>query len=258
MLMSRIMIGIPCYGDPAAEVYEDHMRMMYYFGRRYPEHTFFLGLKTKSEQFRARNNIIDAAVGMRCQYTLMIDDDMVFDVSDTYNIDCGQIDAYEFLNKMLAHQKGIVGALYVTRGGLYEPVCLKKYKGSYAKYRWDEIQPGLMPVDSVGGGIMLIDNGMFGKHGIKLPVFEPELQWGTDIQLCRKAQAIGVQPYVDTDIHVGHLSRSRQIITTKNCRDFQEEKLMSRSREFEATVKGTITEEELKEFDRLGGGALDG
>ncbi len=255
--MSRIMIGIPCYGDPATEVYEDHMRMMYYFGRRYPEHTFFLGLKTKSEQFRARNNIIAAALGMKCQYTLMIDDDMIFDTSDTYNIDCKEIAAYEFLNKMLSHQKGIVGGLYVTRGGLYEPVALKKHKGSYRKYRWDEIEPGLMPVDSVGGGIMLIDNGMFGAHGIKMPVFEMELQWGTDIQLCRKAQEIGVQPYIDTDIHVGHLARNRQIITTKNCRDFQEEKLLSRSREFEAVAGEAITEEELLTYDRIGGGGYE-
>ena len=54
----RVFIGIPCYQSVAPEVLEDYMRFAFYLGRRYQEYDFFLGIKTKSEQFRARNAIV--------------------------------------------------------------------------------------------------------------------------------------------------------------------------------------------------------
>ena len=247
----RILVGIPCFGDVPNEVYEDHARFFYYLGRRYPEYDFYLAIKTKSEQFRARNAIIRAALGVGARYTLMIDDDMVFEYNETFNLECGEVDSYEFLRKMIAHDKEIVGAVYVTRGGAYEPVILMKEGPSYRKIGWDEIEDGLMPVDSIGGGLMLINNNIFRKGGIELPVFEPELEWGTDIQLCRKAQEIGIQPYVDTTIHVGHLSRRREIVTTKNYRDFIEDTMLRRSREFTPIVRETLDVDDLVHFEKL-------
>jgi len=247
----KILIGIPCYGDPANQVYEDHIRLMYYLGRRYPEIDFYLAVKTKSEQFRARNAIISSSLSVGADYILMIDDDMIFDTHSTYNIECGKVAAYEFLHKMLAHKKEIVGAMYVTRGGAYEPVMLKKHGWGYRKFTWDEVGDGLIPVDSVGGGAMLIDTILFRKGGIKFPVFEPELQWGTDIQLCRKAQELGYQPYVDTTIHLGHLSRERQVATMANSRQLNMDRLSGGTREFAPVIQEAITEKDLENFDKL-------
>ncbi len=57
---NRIFIGSPIYGKVDQEILEDWMRLAYHCGRRMPEYDFFLGIKTKSEQFRARNTIVES------------------------------------------------------------------------------------------------------------------------------------------------------------------------------------------------------
>ena len=248
--MARIVIGMPCFGDVPSEIYEDHARMYAYFGKNYIDHDFYLAIKTKSEQFRARNAIVRSAFEVNADYVLMIDDDMVFDYNDTINADCGKVEAYEFLNKLIAHNVDLVGALYVTRGGYYEPVALKKSGKSYQKINWGDLsREGLTPVDSVGGGVMLMKVSMLRK--MEMPIFEPELQWGTDIQLCRKAQELGIQPYIDANVQVGHLSRNRSIVTPKNYASFVADKIMSRSREFTPEVIDTMSENMLTKFNRM-------
>ncbi len=248
--MSRIVVGIPCFGDVPVEVYEDHCRMFAYFNRRYPEHDFYFALKTKSEQFRARNAIIRSALAVNADYVLMIDDDMIFDYNETVNADCGKVESYEFLRKLIAHDVDLVGVLYVTRGGLYEPVALNKAGDLYQKIDWGDINyDGLTPVDSIGGGVMLMKTSLFDK--INLPVFEPELKYGTDIQLCRKAQDVGVQPYLDASIQVGHLSRNRQIVTPKNHGDFVKDRILSQSVEYTPRVKDTLSDDMLRGFNKI-------
>lgn len=248
--MARIVIGIPCFGDVPVEVYEDHTRLLYYLGRRYPEHEFFLGIKKKSEQFRARNAIIRSAFSVKADYVLMIDDDMIFEYNDAINAGCTQIDAYEFLHKMIEHDVDLLGILYVTRGGLYEPVALMEHGPSYRKVEWSEITyDGLMPVDSIGGGVMLMKVDMLRK--MEMPIFDAEYQWGTDIQLCRKAKALGIQPYIDANIQVGHLSRDRAIVTPKNYGEYITDKILSRSKEFSPVVRETLTEKMLEKFTPL-------
>ena len=61
----RIMIGIPCYRDVAGETLEDYMRFAFHLGRR-TEHEYVMGIKTKSEQFRARNGIVEGALQTKC------------------------------------------------------------------------------------------------------------------------------------------------------------------------------------------------
>ena len=53
-----ITIGIPCYSTVSAETLDDYMRFSFYLGRRYQDYDFKLAIKSKSEQFRARNAIV--------------------------------------------------------------------------------------------------------------------------------------------------------------------------------------------------------
>src|SRR3989304_5235782 len=123
-----ICIGIPCYRDVPFEVLEDYMRFAFYLGRRYTEYDFFLAIKGKSEQFRARNAIVQAALVYDSDYILMLDDDHVIDINKTLGPDT----SYEFLKVLIGHleadsKKGIIGALYYQRGGKCEPVIMEEY-----------------------------------------------------------------------------------------------------------------------------------
>ena len=51
---------------------------------------------------------------------------------------------------------------------------------------------------------------------IKSPWFEPELDFGTDIQICKKARAAGFKVFCDTSIQIGHVLSKREVITPQN------------------------------------------
>ncbi len=211
-----IVVGIPCYGDVAPEILEDYMRFAFHLGRRMPEYDFHLGIRTKSEQFRARNAIVDAAQKVNADWLLMLDDDMVINTLVT----SGPTEAYDFLRKMIAHDKDVCGALYFQRVGNCMPVLMKANSedSGYRFLREDELEHRLQRVDVAGGGCLLIKMRVFDK--IKAPYFEPEFQWGTDIQLCRKAIEKGMEVWADTSIELGHLRQEKTIVTSRNRRQF--------------------------------------
>jgi len=223
--MSRIGIGIPLFQSLQPQVAFDYMRMMYHFGRRYQEHEFFLIARTKSEQFRARNAIVETALRTGMDYLLFLDDDHVFSWQET----C-EHSQYDFLKKLLDHKKPIVGCLYYHRAGDYRPVLMKKTgEHQYTFLTDDEITGGLQEVDVQGGGVMLIDMKIFNK--ITPPYFEPEQQsvgknLGTDIQLCKKAKAEGFSVWCDTSIVVGHLKQENEVVTHLNRSSFIADNIM--------------------------------
>jgi hypothetical protein len=219
-MSKSVFIGIPCFDMVTPEVLEDYMRFAYYLGRRYQEYNFYLGIKTKSEQFRARNEIVKAALDIGVDYLLMIDDDHIIDFDETQ----WATKKYEFLKTLIGHIEknpkiGLVGALYYERGNKCRPVLMKKI--TPANYEWltdDEIQGRLQPVDVQGGGVMLLNMKIF--DWIPGPMyFEPELIYGTDIQIARKVQEAGFEVYSDTSIEIGHLRAQRMIVTNKTRRD---------------------------------------
>lgn len=214
----RIFIGIPCYGDVAPEVLEDYMRFAFHLGRRLPQYDFVLGIRTKAEQFRARNQIVEGAQGERCDYVLMLDDDMIINPDVT----SGPTDAYGFVEKLLAHDKDIIGALYYLKGGACSPVLMAKSSDrGYRFLRDDEIVHGLQRVDVAGGGCLLIKMRVFDR--LPMPFFGPEFEYGTDVQLCRAAAAKGLEVWADTSIELGHLKPTRSIVTSRNRHQFQVE-----------------------------------
>jgi len=214
--MARIVIGVPVYGNVSQEVYEDHCRFFYYLGRRYEEHDFYTAFKMKSEQFRARNAIVQAARQVDADYLLMIDDDMIIneDFTTTPTLH------YEFLRRMLEHMQdnpgmGICGVLYYQRGNDCFPVMLHHNgQGVYQFLRDDEVVGGLQEVDVAGGGCLLIDMKIFDK--LLEPWFAPEYEYGTDVQICTKAKDAGWRVFVDSSIELGHVDNRRRIVTSRN------------------------------------------
>ena len=221
--MSRITIGIPCYGEPPFETFQDYIRFAYYIGRRLPEHDFALAIKPKSEQYRARNAIIDAALQWGSDYILFLDDDQVIDWEDGGCYIPDQVNSrYGFVNTLIDHLKAdpkraIVGALYYHRGGDCFNVVMKEgLDGGFYYMRDDEIEGKLQEVAVQGGGCMLIDTNLFSV--IPSPWFEAEsvVNMGTDLQICTKARAHKRTVWCDTSIVLGHVMNKRDIVTPKN------------------------------------------
>jgi SAM-dependent methyltransferase len=216
---TKIAIGMPVFQSFSPVVAFDYMRMMYSFGRRYPEYDFYLLPKMKSEQFRARNSIVESALKIGAKYLLFLDDDHVFGWKETL-----EHSQYDFLQKLIDHKKDIIGCLYFHRSGEYKPVLMKEIgDGKYTFLNDSEIKHGLQEVEVQGGGVMLIDLKIFDK--ILPPYFEPEQQTdgeslGTDVQLCKKARAAGFGVWCDTSITVGHIKQDYDVITPHNRNSF--------------------------------------
>ena len=207
----RIFIGVPCYGMVAPEVLDDWMRWCFYLGRRLPQFDFFCGVRTKSEQFRARNAIVEGAMSVGADWLLMMDDDMIVNPQ----IKVAVADEYAFIDRLLAHDKDIVGALYFQRTGGGAPVAMKRAgERGYRFLRDDELTGGLQEVDVTGGGAMLVRMKIFDR--LPHPFFAPEHEFGTDVQLCRAAQAQGIKVYLDSGVELGHVRDERVIITSRN------------------------------------------
>lgn len=210
-----VCIGICAYGSVAAETLEDYMRFAFHCGR-VPNYDFFLAVKTKSEQFRARNGIVKAALQAGADYILMLDDDHVLDWE---NVNC-PTEQYDFVKKFVDYMEddptiGIIGALYYQRGGECKPVIMKEgTDGQYFFIDYNEIENTMQEVAVTGGGCFLLRSSMFDK--MQEPWFAPEHQYGTDVQICRQAKAAGYTVWCDTSVAIGHVLNKREIITPKN------------------------------------------
>jgi 2-polyprenyl-3-methyl-5-hydroxy-6-metoxy-1,4-benzoquinol methylase len=213
-----ILIGIPCYGPVSPLILEEYMRFAFHLGRRLPQYDFKMGIRSKSEQFRARHHIAEGAIACGADYTLMIDDDMVFNVLGTQ----GATDAYGFVEKLIAHDKDICGVLYYQKEGMCAPVLMNQStERGYRFLRDEEVEHRLQKVDVAGGGCLLIKTKVF-EH-LSYPYFGPEYEWGTDVQLCRKAAEKGYETWADTSIELGHQRVEQTVVTTRNRHQFQVE-----------------------------------
>ena len=245
----RIFIGVPCYGTVAPDVLEDFARFLYNCGRRTP-HDYFLGIRTKSEQFRARNALVDGAMEVNADYLLMLDDDMIIDIAKSN----GPKEAgYNFIQRLIDHDKDIVGALYYQRTGECKPVLMTAVgSGGYRFLNENEITHGLQEVDVAGGGCLLVKMRVFDK--VKQPYFEPEFQWGTDIQLCKKAKDAGFGVWADTSIELGHVREERVIVTSKNRHQFALQILPGEARRF---IQTNVFEELITDVEEWTGFTRD-
>ena len=215
MSKDRICIGIPCYAGVSAETLEDYMRFAYHIGRRYQNYDFFLAIKSKSEQFRARNAIVEVAISLACDWLLMLDDDHILETTGYPGDPKTGAEAYNFLEKLLNHNVDIVGPVYYQRGGGGKPVVMDENEAGDPYFISDFDLGHCLEERAVqGGGCILINMRVFDK--IKSPWFEPEFVFGTDIQICKKAREAGFKVYNDSSIEIGHVVNERTVITSKN------------------------------------------
>ena len=215
-----ICIGIVAYDGLEGQVAEDYMRLMFHLGRRCPEYNFQLAIKSKSEQFRARNAIVRAGLQFGADYIWMLDDDHIIDISGANQAST----SYDLPVKLVRHlednpQIGVVGALYYQRGADCFPVIMQESPDDERPFflSHQEVSSGMQRVDITGGGCMMIRASVFDK--VAEPWFEPEHEWGTDIQLCKQVRKSGWEVWCDTSLQIGHIQRDRHLITTQTVRE---------------------------------------
>lgn len=202
----KILIGIPGFLGIQAEAQEHALGLLFRCGRDMPEYDFAVKVVTKKEQFRARNQLVDVAIGGDFEYLLMLDDDMLMGA--------------DLVKRLVAHDKDVVGGLYYQRGGAFHPVAMRrvwKDEGNWTAHflpLHDPIltQPGLHEVDIIGGGCMLFKVDVFRK--LTPPYFWWESSLGTDVAICSRLQDAGVHIYLDSTVELGHLG-DKPIISSK-------------------------------------------
>lgn len=205
-----VCLGFIGYGDIYPEVFQSWKLWTMYLGQHYSnQFDIYFADVTKKEQYRARNYIVDQAD--KCDFLLMLDDDHT------------PSDCPDMLGHFFAEQKPLQGGLYVTREREgTRPVIVKQEGDEYRWTTWDEVPVDGGAVDVLGGGCNWVDTRLL--KAMKEPawwplpydgtqvVFRPDPKYGLDLQLCRNAKKLGVEPWLNGKVRIGHVVHERQVL----------------------------------------------
>lgn len=148
----------------------------------------------------ARNTLCRRALDTGSEWVLFIDDDHVYPP--------------DLLNRLLAHDKPIVSALYLRRGQPFGPVAFASRDDETQTYTSIDLtalpREGLLKVHACGAGGLLI------RREVLEQIPEPWFQYGVvgkwnaseDVIFCEKANEAGFDIFVDLATHLGHMAPS--------------------------------------------------
>lgn len=146
-----------------------------------------------SDRILGRNNCVKQALEVGAEWLLFLDDDHVFGPG--------------LLERLLAHEKPIVGSLYLQRAAPFAPIAYshKDENDIYHNIRLRDHEPdALIEVAAVGTGGMLIRSEIF--HAMEEPYFEHG-RASEDLIFCDKVYELGLGPvYCDLGSRMGHMS----------------------------------------------------
>ena len=151
----------------------------------------------------ARNNLVQQALNIGCTHLIMMDSDQIY-VTDN------------MIEKMLAHNKPVLGARVHRRYFPYDPLMLRGKIGELQQVPDDEIKnkdgsfKTEVPVTHTGTGCILYDmqifNDMYPEKPFELITGEHGQPIGEDINLCTKLGERGIPIVVDASIDIKHLT----------------------------------------------------
>lgn len=159
---------------------------------RHPPNTGII-FRLTSDRIIGRNHGVQLALEAGSEWVLFLDDDHAFPP--------------EILLNLLAHERPIVGALYLQRQRPFGPIAYSEKNGEldYKQVDLRTIDPdgGLLEVVACGTGGMLIRAEVF--HAMPYPWFEHG-RASEDLIFCDKARELGFPIYVDPQTRLGHLT----------------------------------------------------
>ncbi|UOF77895.1 putative glycosyltransferase [Caudoviricetes sp.] len=155
-----------------------------------------------------RVDLAKAAIDAGADWTLWLDTDMRFPKSA--------------LDRLLAHDKEIVGCNYSTRVVPPEPTATAFKDGEWVKVYTKPDSTGLEPVDFLGFGVTLVKTDVFKR--LEAPWFHLGYSTvnnkfiGEDMYFCLKAKEAGVSSFIDHDLskeirHIGSFEFRHEHIT---------------------------------------------
>lgn len=210
----RVCLGFVAFGDIYSEVFESTVAWAFQAGARLKDKfEIFTAIASRKEQYRARNHLIEEARQHGCDFMLMLDDDHT--LSDCPNI----------IDDFFAEEKPLQGGLYIQRRDDKEQPVIVHYNEPTGECYWYDMSEVPMdggPVDVLGGGCNWIDMTLFDfmrqPHWWPYPydrreiVFLPDEKYGLDLQLSIRAKELGVQPWLNGKVKIGHVSHERKIL----------------------------------------------
>lgn len=148
-----------------------------------------------SDRVIGRNATAKRAMEKGAEWILFLDDDHTF--------------PHDLLMRLLAHDVGIVGALYMQRQMPFTPIAYseKRDDATYTSLNLNDYAPdALVEVAAMGTGGMLIRSEVL--HAIQEPWFEygPTSE---DLIFCDRVRELGLGPiYCDLGARMGHFTQA--------------------------------------------------
>lgn len=178
-----------------------------------------LSLKTSSLIYDSRNSLAEQALKANADYVLWLDSDMVFE-PDT-------------LERLLADDKDMVGALYFRRAVPFTPVIYSDYKGNIEDgLIWTpqkEYPQSLFEVAGIGFGCVLMKTDILFNMIAKFKDwFTPLGHSGEDLSFCYRAKELGYSIWCDPTIKMGH--EAKMVITEEFYKMYEENADVSKSK----------------------------
>lgn len=150
------------------------------------------GWAVTGDRILGRNKVVEQALDVGAEWLLFLDDDHVFGPG--------------LLERLLSHNKPIVGSLYLQRMVPFQPVAYSdKIDDTYYPLNLHNYgEDDLVEVAAVGTGGMLIRSEIL--HAIEPPWFEHG-RASEDLIFCDKVYELGLGPiYCDLGARMGHIS----------------------------------------------------
>ena len=137
---------------------------------------------------------------LNADYLLFVDSDVAF--------------SSNALKKLASHDKSIVSGLYFSKNPPFIPQMYEKNKEGYKPIL--DYENGLVEVDSVGAGFLLIKTSVFKKLAEPYFSFSDKIGSGDqplseDMFFCDKSKKAGFKIYCDTSVKCAHVGQ--QIVT---------------------------------------------
>ena len=145
---------------------------------------------------RGRNKLVERMLETDSEWLFFIDDDHVF--------------PGDILARLLAHERDVVGSLYLRRQAPFSPLAFShKEDGLYHTINLQELPgEGLLKVQAVGTAGLLVRREVFEAVGTPWFEYGKTERWDAseDIIFCEKAIAAGFDVFCDLGAHLGHMT----------------------------------------------------
>lgn len=218
--MAKILWSINTLTEIDSQVFPDYLVQAYRLGRD-TQHEMVLHTPRRMPIASARNNAVEFALSMNCDYIFFSDDDMILHPKT--------------LSTLISRDKDIIMAMSYIRGLPFKPMVFKWFEGSELQSKiadvkvkgkaiglWEDCEEhinenGLIEdVAAVGCPATLVKTDLLRK--MDYPWFYTGTANTEDVYFCMKAQQVdpGVTIAVDTTVPAGHLLKDKRVLYPKN------------------------------------------